>query len=356
MRLPNTPGEISKDYLASMLRVYTGRDDLAVADFSVQRLEKGTSGSKLYWILIRTTDGEQRRFVLKMEGGQGEVLFYRDLASRLDVDTPRVLDAHILDDGREWVIMEEIADVKDGLAWDERDYRAVLKGMARLHGQFWGRTELLDDCEWLWRPTGEALEALVAKRRIDAEVLMTSDVPRVLPDVFGADRVALMQRVLAEPDRVFGPLLAVGTGLVHGDYWFHNVQVMSSGRVVLMDWQEPQVWSGAWELAYFMNLLLVVGPGEYRETLPFSERQMVGWYREGMSEVGVDVPQIEFEAALTAARVWHPLQHWLRQYSYVVKNNLVRLEGVREQDPGAIRFLAATFDRWDEDVHLLLGL
>ncbi|HEX8230119.1 MAG TPA: phosphotransferase [Chloroflexia bacterium] len=357
MSLPNSLDAISASYLESLLRTYSGEPYQEVAGFNVQRLDKGTSGSELYVVAVNRAPGsEPLRFILKLGGGEKEVLFYRELASRLPVDTPRVLDARILDGGRTWLLMEEITGVKDGLSWDEADYKAVLSGMARLHAQFWARTGLLDDCPWLWRPDDGALQELVSARRSDLGAILASGLPRALSEVFGADRLALALRVLEQPEKLFGPLLAAGTTLVHGDYWFHNVQITNLGRVVLVDWQNPQVWSGLWELAYFLDLLMPVGPGVYREALPFDADLMVSWYADALAGAGVVLSKSDFDEALLCARIWHPLQHWVRQYSYAVTQGRLPAESLRDKYPGAVRFLAATFARWDRDVHTLLGM
>jgi hypothetical protein len=293
--------------------------------------------------------------ILKLEGGQKEIFFYRELASRLPVDTPRVLDARILDDGRAWLLMEEITGVKDGLTWDEVDYKAVLSDMARLHAHFWAKTGWLDDCVWLWRADDESLRALVAARRRDLDVIAASWLPQALPEVFEVDRLSLAIRVLEQPENVFGPLLAAGTTLVHGDYWFHNVQITNAGRRALVDWQGPQVWSGLWELAYFLNLLLAVGPGVYREELPFDEDLMISWYADALAEAGVVLSKNAFDQALMSARIWHPLQHWFRQYSYSITQGLPPTHNIQVAYPGAVQFLVATFARWDQDVHALLS-
>lgn len=355
MNLPNSSDTISAGYLESLLRRYFDEPDQEVASFSVQRLDKGTSGAQLHVVSInRTSDNAPLRFILKLNGGQTEVFFYRDLASRLPVDTPRVLDARILDDGRAWILMEELTGVKDGLTWDEADYKGVLSDMARLHAKFWARTNLLDDCTWLWRPDDESLQDLVAARKRDVDAIASSWMPEAAPQVFGPDRLSLAMHVLEQPEKIFTPLLAAGTTLVHGDYWFHNVQITGAGRRVLVDWQDPQIWSGFCELAYFLNLLLAVGPGEYRDKLPVDEDLMIGWYADAIASAGVDLPKSVFDQALLAARVWHPLQHWIRQVSQAVTQNPPPKQSIQDEYPGVVEFFTHTFARWDQDARALL--
>jgi hypothetical protein len=356
MTLPSSPDTIDAAYLESRLRAYSGEADARVASFDVQRMDKGTSGARLYRVSISL--GESRgtqSFILKLGGGGDEALFYRDLAAHLPVETPRVLDARLLDDGGGWLLMEEITGVKSGLDWSPQDYRAVLADMARLHARFWNKTERLDGHEWLWRPDEGSLNELAAARRTDVEAIAASRLPEMLPEAFGEEKLALARRLLERPASMFGPMLEAGMTLVHGDYWFHNVQVTEAGRRVLVDWQGPMVWSGLWELAYFMNLLLPVSSSEYREELPVAEETMVDWYRAALAAAGVSLPKELYSRALLAAKVWHPMQHWHRQIGRAAANGWLSEGNIGEENPGAARFLAQTFSRWEIDAQALLN-
>ncbi len=354
--LPTTPTSITAAYLDALLRDYPDAPYSPVTAFTIDRLSKGTSGAGLYVVTIdRDPATDPLRFILKLSGGPKEVYFYRDLAPRLPIDTPAVLDARILDDGTTWLLMEQITGVKDGLAWDQSDYRAVLTGMARLHAAYWSRPDLLAGCPWLWRPDPTSLQTLVAARKTDLQAIVASTLPQQLPSIFTPDRLSLALHLLDHPHKLFDPLLAPGTTLVHGDYWFHNVQITRTGRIVLVDWQDPQTWSGLWELAYFLNLLLPVSATEYRTSLPLDETLMINCYTAALSDQGVSLPQPDFDAALLAARVWHPIQHWIRQYGYAAAKGLLPTGDLQALNPGAAQFLASTFSRWDHDAHTLLN-
>lgn len=312
---PDSPGAVDARYLAPLLSEFRGRAP-DVKDIHIAPLKRGTSTARLYTIVVRDgSSGDPARLILKISapGDLNETRFYRDLRGEVPVDTPRVLDARVLDDGRGWLLMEQLAGARDGLTWAVADYRGVVRDMARLHAAFWGESDALSGCEWLWRPTDEALHEQAEGLRGHLDAIETTGFPAIVPEILSPQRLSLAARVLARSEDVLGSMLGVGTTLVHGDYWFYNVQVFAAGRRVLVDWQECRVWSGVWELAYFTNLLHLTGRSRfsYRKLLPVSEGDVVHWYWEGLSESGVTVSRGASEEALTCARIWQPLLHWL---------------------------------------------
>ncbi|HYO50978.1 MAG TPA: hypothetical protein VEW94_14090 [Chloroflexia bacterium] len=89
--------------------------------------------------------------------------------------------------------------------------------------------------------------------------------------------------------------------------------------------------------------------------MPFDEDLMISWYADALAEAGVVLSKNAFDQALMSARIWHPLQHWFRQYSYAVTQDLLPTQNIQVAYPGAVQFLVATFARWDQDVHALLS-
>lgn len=370
---PDSPGAVDARYLAPLLSEFRGRAP-DIQDIQIAPLKRGTSTARLYAIVVRDrSGGDPARLVLKISapGDLNETRFYRDLRGEVPLDTPRVLDTRVLDDGRGWLLMEELAGTRDGLTWTVADYRDVVRDMARLHAAFWGRSDALDGCQWLWRPTAEALREQVEGPRDDLAAIEATGFSAVAPEILSPERLSLAARVLARSEDVLRSMLGVGTTLVHGDYWFYNVQVLADGRRVLVDWQECRVWSGVWELAYFTNLLHLTGQSRfsYRKLLPVSEGDVVRWYWEALSESGVSVSRGAWEEALACARIWQPLLHWLPRYKRIAEG-AARLPGwplLKRSRPavralfliagygGARALLAATFDRWEGDAQAWLG-
>jgi hypothetical protein len=241
--------------------------------------------------------------------------------------------------------MEEI-DARDDLTWTSFDYRLVVRDMAQLHAKYWGRTDFLT-YDWLWRPDREALHLHMAGLAEVAEGVSGSWLEGTLPEMFGRGKLSLMRRVLSQYPRMVRPLNAPGLTLCHGDYWFHNVLLTRAGARVLIDWQGSRIWSGIWELAYFLNLLLAVSPGVYRE-MPVPEESVVRWYVQGLEAAGVSIPESDFNRAFLAARVLHPLLHWLPMVGASAASPPYDI------DEPTRRFLAQTFERWERDATSLM--
>jgi hypothetical protein len=343
--LPVTADEIDEKYVAWCLQRLSGEAPMAVTDVAVGLLSSGTSGAGLHRVTA-SADGQPISLVLKLNGSDdlSENRFYRDLATDVPVDTPAVADARILTDDHGWLVMEELQPVDD-LTWTEEHYHAVVVDMATMHAAYWNNPALTDR-QWLWRPTQEAVAELVTGLTELADALSTVALPGAVASVLDRERLQRIRDVLGRADDLIGPLLSAGTTLVHGDYWFHNVLVTEEGRRAVIDWQGCRVFSGIWEICYFVDLLRAVGPGRYRD-LPLPEEQVTAWYLEALSEAGVGLTAEEFRDLYLRARVLQPMTHWF------LNNAIALLSGEFEARPGTIAFLHAEFARWDHDVDVV---
>jgi hypothetical protein len=341
---PTSPDAINPIYLAERLTALLGRTANKVGDVSVHPLKTGTSGDQLYRVEPRA-DGQPFSLILKLNRSEdiAETLFYRDLCPRAGIDTPRVLDARVLTDGGGWLLMEELKP-KDDLSWTEEDYRAVVSDMARMHARYLNSPEL-DTYPWLWRPTPGALAEITGGLALLAQALRASPVPSLV-SVYSEERLDRIAAVLARSDEIIGPLVEAGVTLVHGDYWFHNVLLTDEGRRAVIDWQGCRVFSGTWEICYFVDLLQAVGPDEYRE-LPVPEERITAWYFEALRAHNVELSKEHFEELYLRARVLQPLLHWFR----LVGMSL--LAGGYAPGEATVRFLEREFQRWDADVEAL---
>lgn len=351
--LPTSPEDIDAAYLEPLLASHLLLDAVDISRIDLAPLGKGTSGDQLVSVTVRLVRHPNLRLILKLSRPENttEAHFYLDLAGRIPIDTPRVLDARILPDRRAcWILMEEIG-ARDGLSWSPDDYRDVLHDMARLHARYWSRSAEIDDCSWLWRPTCEAVHDVVAALIEQTSIIEGSWLPPALPDLFAPGRLARMRHVLERYDRFVEPLLGAGTSFVHGDYWFHNVLISNDGHRRLIDWQSCRIWSGIWELAYFINLLQPVARDRYRPP-PFPQERLVAWYREGLDLAGVALAVEAFDDAFLCARILQPLLHWLPQFA---RSAAAPAPHAPPLEGAARDFFIETFRQWDEDVTRRIG-
>jgi hypothetical protein len=352
--------------LAPLLGRFMGDSGLDVASVRTSPLRRGTSGSHLSRVVVRVSGRtDPVRLVLKLDrpGELNEVRFYAHLAGRLPVATPRVVAAHELDDGRGWLLMEELPTAKPARAWTADDVRAVVRDMATLHAAHWGDPRLADELPWLGRPDAASLDAEAAALHTSLAVIEAAGLPDLLPELIAASRLRRIARVLDRSRELLGPLLAAGTTVVHGDYWVHNVQLLPDGRRVLLDWQGCRLFSGLWEIVYFLDLWHVLGRRSFRERDPAAEAGIVAVYSEALRERGVALGGSELGEALACARLWHPLAHWLPRYGRLADRALhlpawrvarrapaaARLLARAVASRGALRFLAATWARFEQE-------
>lgn len=363
---------MSDAYLTPLLRDFTGEPGLKVSHIDVRRWRRGTSGSALFRVRVRLHDRPgDVSLVLKLDepGELTEVGFFRDLAARVPIVTPRALDARVLSNNGGWILMEELIGAKPRDRWTQDEHRGVVGDMAKLQAAYWGRADRLDAGIGLWQPDLDSFTARVADIRSSGCAIEASGLLTVLPKVLDRRRLRLVGWVLDHADEVLDPLLAAGTTLVQGDYWFHNIQILPDGRRALLDWQNCHVFSGLWELVYYLDLGQVLGTRSFRSAPAVPHDRVIRWYAESLREHGVSLPQPLFEEALACARIWHPLAHWLTRYGrmaeYAAKlapwrivrraPPVGRLVATGIASPGALRFLEGMWARWEDETRKRFG-
>lgn len=309
---------------------------------------QGTSGARLQRIELEMTGADRRlRLILKIGGSKQETLFYQHIAGRLPIQTPHVFDARFLSDGTAWILMEEISGAKSGLDWTVGDYRMVISDMAEFHASNWGDPNGFREADWIAQTNPQTIAQRIGLVGESLWAVGRSWIPESIPDVFNRRRLELMELVLGR-SQLLDPLLDFGCTLVHGDYWFHNVLITADGRRVLIDWDSCSLWSGLWELAYFLNLLKAIGPGVWRDALPITESDAMSWYLQTLQEHGVRIAPDDFAQGMVIARIWQPLAHWLHQLAQVAPQPASVLS------EATVRFLDTTFSRWEQDARSIL--
>jgi Ser/Thr protein kinase RdoA (MazF antagonist) len=223
----------------------------AAAFPTVRLLAGGLSGSSVYRlglageeVVLKVTlpSGDRR----VMERACREALFYRDLATRVPVQVPRVLDLDLSETEGVVVVLAAYEPSPAPDRWTVQSYAQAARQLGQLHAAFWSKTAEPAVPAWLrakprvtraqcrdaaerWRALGERddLRGVLAPRRRRLGRLMLK-----LP--------ALDRRMTTVP-----------TTLCHGDCHAGNLLRDSAGEWVWVDWQEVRLGPGVDDLAFF---------------------------------------------------------------------------------------------------------
>jgi Phosphotransferase enzyme family len=278
---------VTQEILEQSLPSFRGREKLGVLHTTISPLNLGTSGARLFSVDVATdTVQEPLALLLKISrpGRLTEAYFYRDLASTIPLSTPAVVATGIAGDSG-WVLMEKF-EARPHSSWKDVDYKIVIEDMARLHAHYWGNVDSIRR-SWLEEMSLErvqerARELVELSRRIEDSWLAGA-----APEIFENGRLARVRDALDNAETIAQPLREAGLTFVHGDYWFFNALLTADGRRFMVDWQGPMIWSGFWELAYFMNLLLALDGDGFRD-IPVPERNLGQWFQAALRSHGIE--------------------------------------------------------------------
>jgi len=212
-----------------------------------------------------------------------EVRFYREVASTVDIRTPRCHFADVDDDtGLFVLLMEDLAPGVQGdqLAGCSPDEAATaLAELVKLQAPRWNDSSL-HDIDWL-------------SRRHDGTATVTLLYDAVLPgfmDRIGgrldAESQELVQRFSRLIDRWREQTSIEHLVVSHGDYRLDNMMFGEIGPkgdpMAVVDWQTPSHGVPGTDLSYF------VGAGLLPDARASSERELVAEYHAGLIAAGVE--------------------------------------------------------------------
>jgi len=195
---------------------------------------RGMSGSRVHF--ARQEDG--RECVLKVtslrrdddaRAGRRELDFYRDLAERMPLRTPALLD-YLEDDEAIALVLSAHGEIEPATPWDRRSWLSLAVDLARLHG-----TEVPDPDRW--RGDRSPFHALIEPDMPVVDGFWRED----LPSSFDA---IIESRELLEQE-----ILRAGASFVHGDCHTDNI-LREHGALVWIDWQSTGIGNPALELAF----------------------------------------------------------------------------------------------------------
>lgn len=189
----------------------------------------------------------------------------RDLPPPLSCPTVDV--AYHRAHGECWMLMDDVsAGIAPRGSFEERSFRLLLDGLARLHARYWGQTTQQSEAPILTLDQHTAMftepSAAAGGRTVTADW-----VPEVLEKVFVFRRyVPVLLDVLGPADgdfyldlcahrtRWLSPLSMVPQTVIHGDIRRANIAVLPSGTVSLFDWDFAARAPAAADLAWYWFL------------------------------------------------------------------------------------------------------
>lgn len=291
-----TPETIDAGWLTARLRD-AGHAGATVRGFTKQRIGTGQVGMCVRYELdveggdeatprslvgkFASDDPTSRQTGILLKNYIKEVSFYRDLASRLSIRTPRCYYADIVGEGPEFVLLlEDMAPAEQGdqLAGCSPEIaRSAVLELVGLHAPSW-KDESLRGPEWL----GEPSETTVQMGRM----LYQGNLPAFL-ERYGSrlarDEVEIIEAVARSKGPPF-QLLGDAWSLVHIDYRLDNLLIDERSkppRVAVVDWQSVALGSPLSDVAYFLGAGLL--PEDRRPV----EEEIVRAYHAALGEAGI---------------------------------------------------------------------
>lgn len=207
---------------------------------------------------------------------RAELMFYKELAQRTAINTPKVYVAELDDDNNFVLLFEDLApacqgDHMQGCSVEEA--RLALREAALLHAEFWNDREL-ERQPWLYIPEGaqgfyttelvesswEHFEKTYA-HRMDPEVIRLCDKFVHRHAAWNAPRVA---------HRTFS----------HNDFRVDNM-LFGGERIAVVDWQTSNYLGSGMDVAYFL------GGAFDRDTRRAVEGELLAEYHTDLAAQGV---------------------------------------------------------------------
>lgn len=214
---------------------------------------------------------------------KGEIRFYTELLSTVDIRTPQCLMAtQVDDDGRFSMLLEDMAPAEQGdqiAGCTPEQARDAAVNLAGLHGPRWN-DPTLTDLDWITLSGPDDASLLASVHGPATDTFLTQ-----LGDAISAEtRATLLACVevsevwsLGRQDERFG--------IVHGDYRLDNLLFAPAGAegppVTAIDWQTLSLGLPVRDLAYLIGTGLTI---DDRRT---HERSIVEAYHQTLTAYGV---------------------------------------------------------------------
>lgn len=182
---------------------------------------------------------------------QAEVMFYRELAERAGIRTPKVYVAEIDPETKDFVLLfEDLAPAQQGdqmRGCSLPEARAALAEAARLHAAFWNDTALMNQ-DWVYVPPGA--QGFYTTELIESSWAYFKDTYDgwLAPEVVAVCERYVRHHAWWNRPREFPKCFS------HNDFRPDNMLFSSTGeRVAVVDWQTSNFLGSGMDVAYFLG-------------------------------------------------------------------------------------------------------
>jgi len=217
-----------------------------------------------------------------------EVCFYREAAPLLEVRVPRVLAAHVTEDGAGQVILfEDLGPARGGdqiAGCGLDDARAAIRQAAAIHAGSWHRADLLE-ADWI-APDPD-LSARIAAMYPQAQAIFRER----YGDTLEPEYMALCEELAASP-AFFERENTSPQCLVHGDFRLDNMLFDIRGGaepIAILDWQTVTTGKAMTDIGYFL------GCGIGTELRREAEDELLDLWLAEMAARGISLSRGEIE-------------------------------------------------------------
>jgi len=343
--LPATIEELSAAWFTEALSERC--PGVSVLDARVVDLIRGASTKIRFELTYRPASGPVPPTRMIAKGGFGdhsrlraemhlhEALAYRNFVPTLSVRTPDCYVAHVDEQGRAMVLIEDLAlsnsrflTLQEPIGYEQAE--AFLAVLAGIHARWWNAPELAD-------PNVFGERALIS---VGVGYLLDNTERLLAPEMFAEymvlPRGAATPRVLRDGERLRAGLRRLaefqrraGVTVNHGDALLGNLYLTAQGEPGFLDWQPNK---GPWsqDISYFLTSALDLPDRRRWETA------LLAYYLNTLRELGVKAPRFD-EAWLLYRRnvLWG-------FYAWLLNSNAFQSEA--NNTANCVRFATAMID------------
>lgn len=301
LAIPQSPQDITAEWLTSALRAGGRLSDGTVASADVKTIGEGSGFIGQLAMVTLTYDGDAagapKTLVAKMPGASPagreignlfdfyhrELRFYREVAPEIELRTPALYYSAMNRDSAEYILLiEDMAPARVGdhaAGCQVSEAEVSLRALAAFHATWWESPRLESFAEWMPQVDAPVHQSAQASYQqawgpfIENFGAAISPAMREIGERIGQNAIALQTSISDRPHTI-----------VHGDFRTDNLffgTAQGGAPVAVCDWQIACRGRGVFDVAY-----LLCG-GLDAEDRRANEERLVRLYHDGLVAGGV---------------------------------------------------------------------